>query len=451
MAITYSTYFQDRIAYRLHEAAYSTLSTNQKGMIDGGWTTGTVSATNNGIVGEQITVLQQYGQWMDAAGAQVAQTAWDAWFVASVVRKAGSAMRPDRLEQYIKAERDARAEAIESFSRKALTVDPASDTEYASNTYQNIRYHVLSQTVRRSPRPLWIAPETIDSCTNRITMHVWNSGNWTFKKRPVTMEIKTITATAVVYANSDKSLTLTGAFADYTHVAGALLLITDSTDDVYNGRVVEIASKSSDDKILLTQALGANNTSVTCRTLTVAFPELGTETFDSTATRKFFYLDNRGELTWADGTDMAQGRAGLTLGYFNRPSRAGFTTNGTKRNWFVYPWPDQDYTLAGDVYVTGPGSPSSASDTTPFARFPAEFAPILRDMVYAECLYTSNQPDGAEKRAAATADLNTALVKYAATGDMETANAVVRDVYRDVQAQRSMSCNWGENTLGGQM
>ena len=149
---------------------------------------------------------------------------------------------------------------------------------------------------------------------------------------------------------------------------------------------------------------------------------------------------------------MAQARSNLTRGYYSRPTRANFTTNGTKRNWIVYPWPDTNYTLAGDVYVTGPGSPSSASDTTPFARFPAEFAPILRDMVLAECLYTTNQPDGQEKRAAAQGDLNTALVKYAATGDMESADQSVRDFYQDVQAQRPASWyGFNGQTLGGQM
>ncbi len=429
VSLTYTSAHQDRIALLLHECLYTNLSAAQKALIDN------TSTTPGGIALDCLTILKQYAQWIDAAGGTTAPDVWEQWLVAMVVARAGQSLRPDRVAMYRRDEAYARAAAIEAFSRKAVTYDPGSDTEVFTATYQTFRYHVLSNTTKRKP-PIWFSPETIDAATNYVVNNVWNGQDWNFRRRQVTMSIKTVTVTGATYTNGTKTLSLTGGFTNYTHVTGAMALISAGTG-VTTG-LYEIASKTSNDAIVLTSALGAaadGQTDFTLRTLTISFPDLPSgETFDSTGCRRFTYdspLTTIGAQTisWADDDEMSMFRANYTIQY-SRPVKVRFQQVGTKINWFLGPFPDQDYTARGAVYVQGPGTPSSASDTTVFAKFPAEFGPVLKDLVLAKCLVDQNAPDGREKWNRATEDLHNLLPKYAATGEMAGSVSVL-DVYND--------------------
>ena len=433
VTLTYSSAHQDRIALLLHECTYSNLSSAQKSLIDN------ASTTPGGVAKDCLTILTQYAQWIEASGGTTAPDVWDQWLVAMVVARAGQSLRPDRVPMYRRDEAYARQAAIEAFSRKAVNYDPGSDTEVFTSNYQDFRYSVLSKTVKRKP-PIWFIPKTIDEATNYVLNNVWNGQEWNFRRRQVSMNIKTVTATNLTYTNGTKTLSGTGAFTNYVHVTGAMILITAGTGATTG--LYEIASRTSNDAIVLTSALGSaadGQTDFAGRTLTVSFPDLPSgESFDSTGVRKFVYdapLTTVGAQTiqWADDDTMSMMRANYTV-QFSRPIVLRFQQVGSKYNWFMGPFPDQDYTARGAVYVQGPGLPSSATDTTVFSKFPAEFGPVLKDLVLAKCLVDQNAPDGRAKWDRATEDLHNLLPKYASTGEMAVENSA-RDVYSD-QASR---------------
>lgn len=452
MALSYGSTYQDAIAYAIHELPYSSLSTNQKNMIDAGASSSPPAAAT--AAGRAWIELTKWAQYIAGNDGSTIPDEFAPWFVQKAVLYAGQAMRPDRIRVYKQNELDARQTAIQMLARTAFNYDPASNTEAVTTNYQTIRYHVLEATARRA-RPVYVSPITVDANTNYWLNRLWNLGTWNFKRRQVTMKINVVSATGLTYTDSTKTLSGTTAFAGWTFASGAMAMVVSGTN-VNVGSIVEVATNANTSTITLSTSLGSSvdgQTDVAVRLVSVTFPELVSgETFDSTATRKYFYdlsYNNYGSsLNWADPTDYARWRLGGTL-QFDRPAVFRIQkATGSRVNWLFAPWPDQSYTLRGELYITGPGLPSSATDTTVFAKFPPEFGPVLKDLVLAKCLKDVNADDGNLKYQEAIEAANQLLPIFAESGDAE-GDFSVRDVYED-NALRMKGPLWmGGDALSG--
>lgn len=433
MALTYSSTYQDQIALAVHECLYTDLSPNQKKLIDNS----SSSSPPGGVAGAAWIELTKWAQYISGLGGSTIPDEWASWFVAKAALYACRTMRPDRVRVCKQIELDARQTALTVLSRATFDYDPSSNTEATSTTYQTIRYHVLESTARR-PKPIFISPLTVDACTTYWLNRLWNQYDWNFKRRQVTMKINLLSVTDLTYTESTKTLSGTGAFTDWTHVSGAMAMLVSGTE-VNEGSLVELAGKTSANAVTLTSGLGSavdGQTDIAAKLVSVTFPDLPAgETFDATAVRKYFYdlsyTTYGASLDWADPTDLARWRVGGTLA-FDRPVvfRVQKPT-GSRVNWLFSPWPDQSYTLRGEVYVTGPGTPSSATDTTVFAKFPPEFGPVIKDLVLAKCLKDVDADDGDRKYQEAIEQANQLLPIFAASGDSE-GNFTVRDTYEDL-------------------
>lgn len=110
-------------------------------------------------------------------------------------------------------------------------------------------------------------------------------------------------------------------------------------------------------------------------------------------------------------------------------------TAGGTITWQFFPTPDQQYTAYGEIVVSGPGIPSSVSDTTPFDKFPAEFRPVIKDMVRAKIAAGIGAPEAEQMWANATDAVEGLLKTFDDLGDVNSGVSVV-DIYQDVVAQR---------------
>lgn len=166
----------------------------------------------------------------------------------------------------------------------------------------------------------------------------------------------------------------------------------------------------------------------------VTFPDLSGETFHQPATRKFYYTDSAGageSIEWADGDQIASWRAlNNSTSQTGRPTRFRYENKGGTLTWTFDVTPAQAYTLRGEVYVQGPGTPSSATDTAVFAKFPTEFHPWIYKMTLAECLARIDPTEGARLRARCDEETPALLAVFASNGKADVTQQV-RDVYGD--------------------
>lgn len=168
----------------------------------------------------------------------------------------------------------------------------------------------------------------------------------------------------------------------------------------------------------------------------------GGETIGNFNTRMLWYTDGGGAVQWvsADGAAMMKASFLLTKG---RPQfvRAQQSSGTWSFEWF--PEPDASYTLYAEVNVAGPGFPSSATDTTVFAKFPTPFRTIIKEAVLAKVLINLDARDGVQMWQRTQDAIDRLLPKYADIGELG-ADVSVRDVYGDAQALTGF-----QNRLGG--
>lgn len=187
----------------------------------------------------------------------------------------------------------------------------------------------------------------------------------------------------------------------------------------------------------------------------VTFSGLGAgESFKDFATRCMYYNDSTGALVplrWASNDDIAAGKANTTAGASEgRPEIFTFENNAGTLTFHFYPFPDQEYTLNAAVFVQGPGTPSSTSSTTVWAKFPAEFHPFLEALTLAETLFSISQGGEAQALLRRTeAELEDLLPKFAEPGKPDD-NPQIRDVYGDRCAMgRRWGMGWSNGEYGG--
>lgn len=172
MALTVDA-IRERVANRLFSKAYADLTTLDKARID-----------NEGA--DALAMIVGVAKfWPQADNAP---SDWQTWFVDEVVWRVAQSTHPERASEYRRTKIDSRADAIGSFCRKAMTYNPASDTEAFAYSAQNVRYHVLAHTTRMRP-PLFPEPSAIDAALGWALGWVWNAGSWSFRRRHTTITL----------------------------------------------------------------------------------------------------------------------------------------------------------------------------------------------------------------------------------------------------------------------
>jgi hypothetical protein len=445
MAFTYSANLQNRIALSVWGVQNSGLDAEQKIHLDGTWTSGSLTT---GRAYDAFVELGQIGQWFEQAAATPDTSfpqVWESLFVARVSMLLSETVRPERYATYAAEYERCLDQLLDQYSKVLATAEPATSSQTIS--LANIRYFVIDHCIRRREpvpaqglrRRLFPPVNSIDSHLQWVLNWIWNKATWNFRKRQVTMVVNHLALTDATWTESTKTLTKASGFTDYTHVAGARILISDGTG-VIPGEYV-ITSRTSANAIVLESSLSLAAGDLATGDIDgalcwVTFRGLAAnETFDSVASRKWFFSGESasgGELIWTEPTQAAAiaARYGETQGI---PVCYRTEPRGQAVTWLLYPFPDDDYTLRGAVYVAGPGAFTSlATATTALERFPVEFGTAIRDMVLARVLKSYATSDASSFWSHAVEQVESLLPVYAETGQAaKQYQAQTNDVYQD--------------------
>jgi hypothetical protein len=177
--------------------------------------------------------------------------------------------------------------------------------------------------------------------------------------------------------------------------------------------------------------------------------DLSGETFDRFVSTRLTYTDTAGSglhLFWADPDKFADAYQWSITGT-GRPQYFRFyKSNPTTPVWQFSPAPDTSYTARALVKISGPGTPSTATETTVFDKFPVSFHQLIKDWVLAECLCKRSgdaRNDGEALRRRVRDEIERLTMTYADAGNVTIDSGAVRDVYND------MAMFGRYNTLGG--
>lgn len=446
MALAWSNTAQDRVAYLLFNAAYSTLTASQKAVIDGTWTTGSLTS---GVAFSAFTIIQQLAQWFELAGSTITSDAAMSWLVDEVCYRASISLRNERMDEYREVARASRDAYLSSVTPTEITT--GYDTDPYTLTLKNIRLYVLANMVIRKP-PVMMHPREIDSNTFWVLNWLWNKTNWTFRRRSITARITPCTITGGNWTNSTLTVSAVDTTNYPTHVAGSVFVCTTGTGIVKG--VYQVASRPGATSFTLTASIayaGADLTNTDIGGYIVSFVPFGLasgENLNAMATRKLYYNGNYSDyISWANGDAMTALRSNtdITTG---KPCLFRMEKNTDTLSWYFSPIPDQAYTVGFEGLIALPGStsgvPSSATDTVAFAKFPREFVAVMKDLILGRCLKAKGVTDEVWKSA-----VNEIEIAGLAYDDKTEADGdqVVRDVNQDVQYQRSGQ--WGYSGTNG--
>lgn len=445
MAFAYTTNLQASISYAVWNVAYATLSAPQKVQLDGTWASGSLTA---GAAYNAYIEVAQLAQWYEQAAStpdlSFPEPAWDRLFIAKAAMILAKTVRPDRLQQFQADHETALDEAVDTFTR-----DLVGSTSLAGQSISlaGIRAFVIDHCVKRVSsgtglrRRLFPPIAQIDAHLQWVLNMVWNSTPWHFRKRQVTLRFTTSNITSATWNESTKTLTCAGAFSDPGVSGGNRLMIVSGTGVVADEYT--IANAGDFDSIVLDKSLSSAGTNLTTGDITgylqiVSLTGMDAgEGFDSVASRKFFYDSTfyGNTLEWADATDMARCKAydGTVRA---RPVKFRTEKYGASTVWHLSPFPDTSYTLKGAVCVSGIAALTTAATlTTAMARFPADFGPVIRDIVLARVLDGFNASDGKVMLRNAMDQMQTLLPNYSDQG-APTKVTSLEDVYNDYGAMQ---------------
>lgn len=468
MAFAYSSTIQARIAQAVFGVAYASLDTTQKSAIDGGWASGSLTT---GFAYDALTQIQSVANWFEMAGATSAPQLWEGWLVAETVAKLAPTYRPDRQGAYIQTREECIDLLLDSFALRDPTGTFAAANTSQARTVNGLRLHTLLVCARRANgstglrRRLFPPIDQIDANIQWALNFLYNKDAWNFRKREVSLLVTQLAfPTAATWTENTLTLTQVGAFTNVPATAQLTTKTVKVRVASGTGAVVDeyrVVTKTSNDAVILAQSISSTGADLSTGDIagTISIVEVrGTvsgETFDSVASRKFYSVNNSigggYELVWVDATNMDMAKA-YPWWYGSSPS-AGmpcYCRTETLPNdvfaWTLWPFPDASYQFKGSVYIAGPGTPSSATDTAVFQKFPAKFFPHIKELVLAKTLQDFATSDSELRYSRVMENIERDLAEYV---DMGTAShqTCMNDVYQDSQRTLGNSC--GSWVFGG--
>lgn len=407
------------MAYRLYSKAYASCAAHEVALIDGEGASA-------------LVVLQQFGQWLDLVGTPAAPDAWEPWFIHETIRRIGDNSHPNRQALYDKQALQARADALGTYSNKAIDYVPSAADAYVY-TIQTARNYVVNNCAKM-PRPFFPSMSAVDSAMDETIGYLWNRSRHIFRQRPVTVTIDRIAFTTATWTESTKTLTQASAFANLTHAAGIKVYVTGGTS-ANTGEYIE-ASKTSDNAITLVSSLSATAGNLSAGDITGYVVQVtmrgldASETFDSIQSPAFYYTDTGYEAcpcNWASPRDMAAMRSADGTNAA-RPRFFRIEMYGQTIAWQLSPPPDTDYEMRGQVFVSQPAKPTAVTDT--FARFALECQPLIKRMTLCRTLTNAGRHD--ENLARECEDEAASLWPIATEAGAPELARGVTDVYGDI-------------------
>lgn len=207
-AIAYDADHQDQIALRVWNRLYAALSTEQKKLVDGTWTTGSLA---NGHAFDVLTQVRRYAHFIQMDGSDSGpDDAWLGWFLAETVARCVYNQNRERFREAKGMANDAMKMALTTYTRSE--VDETTDVSGFVHSHINTRRFVLDNCVRLEPM-LLPTPERIDGAMRTVYARIWNMSDWWFKRRQVTFTVDTagdvtddLAGTEVAHAVSSERL-----------------------------------------------------------------------------------------------------------------------------------------------------------------------------------------------------------------------------------------------------
>ncbi|MCP4645605.1 MAG: hypothetical protein GY851_34490 [bacterium] len=191
MSITYDSIMQDEIALLVGGRSYSALQTDQKKLIDNGWSSGSVTG---GSVRRALDSIGQWAAFFTMVSSAGIPDEWRTWVIMHAA--SGCAQRFTTADdRSIKTElSSARRNALTGYSRAGL--EESSDTAHLLGSVLSVRQFVVSHCLRLS-KPLLPEPYMIDEALQEVLRDTWNACDWSFREQTVTLTIGTDSSVAV--------------------------------------------------------------------------------------------------------------------------------------------------------------------------------------------------------------------------------------------------------------
>lgn len=434
MALSYSTSVKDQVAGYLFSNTYAGLGTGYQQTLIDKW---------GASVLKEFETLAQWFTLTTATGN--APDEWEPAYVDGIIARIEGNAHPERREASNRQAASSRRQAVESYARLAVDYNPSSTTEAFVYQLANIRKYVLAHCIRL-PKPFYPDLMVVDAAFEETVQFVFNKAGWAFRRRPVT---KVVTRTAFAGGSwTESTKTITGLTGIGTSLGtGTRAYITAGTSTRL--REFSIVSSTSS-TIVLADSLSETGANLTGADIAgfyyiVTFEGLESgESFDSIASTRFRYTgttDAGLSLDWLNADDFASARSGdgNSAGqprYFRTHQPSGTTTA-----WLLSPPPDGNYTLRGEVFTAQPTDPTSATATTLFAKFAAEFLPAIRRGTLDRTLTNHGRHDESI-HGQVTDEIETLFPQYQDPGNADTRTGPM-DVYQD-RAEQAWGGSWGQ-------
>lgn len=436
MALSLSSGVKDKVAYLLYTQSYSGLGVGpRQSLIDGEGASA-------------LTEIEQYAQWFTFTSATGnAPDEWEPWFVTKIVARIQGNAHPAQADSWQAKDDRAMVDAMTSYARRAINYNPNGLEAFVYNVMNN-RMYVLNHCIRRprgrGERPFLPTTDSVDAALDEVLNQCWTGTQWHFARRPVRITFTRTAFTGMSYTDSTKTLTTTGVST--TLPLGARLYITGGTGATTGEYAVQSTTATT---MVLSSSIGSSadgQTDIAGFYVVPTYHGLNTgETIQSIANVRFNYTDagnESQELVWITSDDYAKVRAIDNTGTGRPKWFRTHMPNSTTPIFCFSPPPDTDYTVFGEVLVNRAASPTSSTDTVPFAMFAAEFMPGIRRAQLDRVLTNFGRTDH-ELHRQVTAEFEEDFPRYSDIGDPDTQEGV-RDVYRDRISQR-----WPYNNMIG--
>lgn len=178
------------------------------------------------------------------------------------------------------------------------------------------------------------------------------------------------------------------------------------------------------------------------------------ETFDKVSSQRLYYSTFTPNFVSMIGGDAMSALKADTTIAAAMPQYFRIERSGQTQSWLFHPYPDQTYTLTGEVLIrlpgtTTPGVPDSATDTVPFSKIPHEFIHPFKELVLGHVMRNRGVSDEVWNKAVEEIERFAPIYLDQGGPDLDGA---VRDVYHDGSSQQSITqigYGYGQYGIGG--
>lgn len=419
---------KDKVALLLYSTTYTALGTGpRQSLIDGEGASALVE-------------IETFAQWFTLTTATGnAPDEWEPWFVTKIVGRIERNAHPDRAAQAQAQDDRAMFMAMDSYSRKAVNYSPSGSEAFVYHTLNN-RIYVLNHCIRmprsKGERMFFPTIDSVDAALEEILNTVWTGTEWLFARRPVRIVFTRTAFTGMTWTESTKTLATTGVSTSLP--VGSRFYLTGGTGATVGEYAIGSTTSTT---MVLSSSIGSaadGQTDLAGFYVVPVFHGLNAgESLQAIASTRFIYTDSgheSDELLWLGADNYARSRAvnGSGTGrprYFraHQPSASAMV--------FVFsPPPDADYTVQGEVIVNRAASPTSTTDTIPFASFASEFMPGVR-RAQLDRVLTNYGRTNAVLRKEVEIEMSENFPNYQDPGAPDTQEGIT-DVYRDRAVQQ---------------